>query len=267
MTRGGGRISVLDSTVPAGLPNFLRFLNALPEPESVARSLVLGPLAPLDMGTVGIARLNGDAIEVLGTYGYTQEEIDRYVRIPMSVQTPFTRAVEKGEVLIDDMDDLLDTFDALRMDRTLWRGIRDRLGVSQVVSSPIVLQGTVVGVYGGITRSKRTWTSLDFALLDGLSAALGLWITHPLGNLPTPDRFIARDDDSIHLTDRQRRILVLVEQGHSNTSIAMSLGYSVSTIKQELQRSMRATRANDRLEAARRARQLHLLSDDKPITR
>ena len=233
----------------------------------MARSLQLGPLAPLDMGAVGIVRVSGETLEVLGTHGYTQEEIDRYFRIPLGVETPFTRAVEKGEVLIDDMDDLLDTFDALRMDESLWQKIRDRLGDSQVVSAPIVLQGTVVGAYGGITRSKRSWTSLDFALLDGLSAALGLWMTNPLTKLPAPDRFVARDGDSIHLTERQGRILFLVEQGHSNSSIAMSLGYSLSTIKQELQRAMRATRTNDRLHAAQRARELQLLRDVEFVKR
>lgn len=242
-----------------GLPQFLRFLNALPSPNAVARALQLGPLAPFDMGTVGIVRLTGDSLEVLGTHGYTQEEIDRYFRIPLGVSTPFTRAVEKGEVLIDDMDSLLDTFEALRMDAQMWQQIEDRVGGSQAVSAPIVLQGIVIGAFGGITRSKRTWTSLDFALFDGLSAALGLWMTNPLTDLPRPDRLVNRSDDSIHLTERQKRLLLLVEAGRSNTSIAQVLGYSVSTIKQELQRAMRATRTHDRLQAAQRARELQQL--------
>lgn len=244
-----------------GLPQFLRFLNALPSPNAVARALQLGPLAPFDMGTVGIVRLTGDSLEVLGTHGYTQEEIDRYFRIPLGVSTPFTRAVEKGEVLIDDMDSLLDTFEALRMDAQMWQQIEDRVGGSQAVSAPIVLQGIVIGAFGGITRSKRTWTSLDFALFDGLSAALGLWMTNPLTDLPRPDRLVNRSDDSIHLTERQKRILLLVEAGRSNTSIAQVLGYSVSTIKQELQRAMRATRTHDRLQAAQRARELQQLPE------
>ena len=244
-----------------GLPQFLRFLNSLPSPNAVARALQLGPLAPMDMGSVGIVQLTGETLEVLGTHGYTQEEIDRYFRIPLGVSTPFTRAVEKGEVLIDDMDSLLDTFKALRMDAQMWRQITDRIGACQAVSAPIVLQGVAIGAFGGITRSKRTWTSLDFALFDGLSAALGLWMTNPLTQLPKPDRLATRSEGSIQLTKRQRQILMLVEAGRSNTSIAQTLGYSVSTIKQELQRAMRATRASDRLQAARRARELHLLPD------
>ncbi len=252
-----------------GLPQFLRFLNALPSPSTVARALQLGPLAPLDFGAVGIVRLTGENLEVLGTHGYTQEEVNRYFRMPIGVATPFTRAIKHSEVLVDDMDELLDAFDALRMDEDLWLRIMQRFGSGQVVSAPIMLQGTVLGAFGGITRSKRTWTSLDFALFDGLSAALGLWMTNPLTALPVSDRLVTRTDDSIHLTERQRRILSLVETGRSNTSIAQVLGYSVSTIKQELQRAMRATRASDRMEAARRARELQLLPDldDQPVRR
>ena len=260
MLHSAGHVSG-DTDIGPGLPQLLRFLSALPNPDAVARALSLGPLAPLDFGATGIVRVAGETLEVLGTYGYTQEEIDRYFRMPIGVPTPFTRAVQHSEVLVDEMDALLDDFDALRMDEDLWKGIMERFGNGHVVSAPIVLQGTVIGAFGGITRSKRTWSSLDFALFDGLSAALGLWMTNPLTQLPTPDRLATHHSDTIHLTDRQMRILMLVESGRSNTSIAQLLGYSVSTIKQELQRAMRATRASDRLQAARRARELHLLPD------
>lgn len=248
-----------DTPVGQGLPQFLCFLSALPGPDAVARALQLGPLAPLDFGSVGIVRVSGDTVEVLGTHGYTQEEINRYFRMPIGVSTPFTQAINHGEVLVDDIDELLDEFDALRMDADLWDKIMQRFGSGHVVSAPILVQGTVVGAFGGITRSKRVWGSLDFALFDGLSAALGLWMTNPLTALPVPDRLVTHPNDTIHLTERQKRILTLVEAGRSNTSIAQLLGYSVSTIKQELQRAMRATRANDRQEAARRARELLLL--------
>lgn len=260
MLHSAGHVSD-DASTGQGLPQLLRFLSALPNPNAVARALQLGPLAPWDFGATGIVRVIGETLEVLGTYGYTQEEIDRYFRMPIGVTTPFTRAVQHSEVLVDEMDALLDDFDALRMDEDLWQGIMERFGKGQVVSAPILLQGTVIGAFGGITRSKRTWSSLDFALFDGLSAALGLWLSNPLTDLPAPDRLVTSRIDSIHLTDRQKRILMLVEAGRSNTFIAHQLGYSVSTIKQELQRAMRATRASDRRQAASRARELHLLHD------
>jgi DNA-binding NarL/FixJ family response regulator len=72
---------------------------------------------------------------------------------------------------------------------------------------------------------------------------------------------VDRSAGLLHVTERQKQILRLVEVGKSNTGIALALGYSVSTIKQELQRVMRAMGVSDRTEAAARARSLGLLTD------
>lgn len=250
-----------DLTRSTGLPQFLRFLAALPEPDAVARALHLGPLSIFDVGAVSMVRINGESLELVGTHGYRQSEVDRYSVVPVSVPTPFSRAVQQGEALIDELEDVLASFEALRMDEALWRSFLERFGPGQVINAPIIIQGTAIGAFGGLTRSKHSWTSLDFALLDGISSALGLWMTHPQSPVPPPDRFAPLSNGSLHLTDRQLQILQLVEQGRSNTAIGMYLGYSVSTVKQELQRTMHAMRVSDRREAVTRARSLGLLKD------
>jgi len=58
-------------------------------------------------------------------------------------------------------------------------------------------------------------------------------------------------------------ILRLVELGKSNASIAMALGYSASTVKAEMQKALRALKVNDRVAAAKRARDLGLLEDEE----
>jgi DNA-binding CsgD family transcriptional regulator len=253
--------SVLSETTPAALPQFLRFLSSLPAPDAVARAMHLGPLAPLDFGAVSITRLADETLLLNGTHGYTSEEVDRYFQVPLSLVTPFTRCILQSEVLVDEIEDVLESFVALQMDAELWQGFMTRIGIGQVVSAPIVFQGTVIGAFGGITRSKRSWTSLDFALLDGLSSVLGLWMTHPDAPVPAPDRLRSNHQGTIHLTDRQLQILQLVEAGRSNTAIGQTLGYSVSTIKQELQKAMRSMRVSDRLDAAKRARELNLFPE------
>lgn len=242
-----------------GLPQFLSFLSTLPAPDPVARALCLGPMASFDVGAVSLTRVESDALELHGTHGYTPGEVDGYWRVPLSVPTPFSRCVNEAEVLVDDIETVTMRFDALRVDEGLWQGFMERFGIGQVISAPILLQGTVIGAFGGITRSKRAWSSLDFALLDGISAALGLWMTHPDAPSLRSDRLDRNEGGLLYLSARQQEILRLIEVGKSNTAIAIALGYSVSTIKQELQRIMRAMGAADRLEAARRARSLGLL--------
>lgn len=251
-----------DTSHGPGLPQFLRFLGTLPEPDNVARALMHGPLAAFDAGAVSLTRVQDEALELHGTSGYTAGEVDSYWRVPLSVPTPFSRCVREAEVIIDEIEYVTTHFEALRVDEGLWQGFMDRFGIGQVISAPILLQGTVIGAFGGITRSKRTWTSLDFAILDGISSALGLWMTHPDTPTLRTDRLANRSAGFLHVTDRQQRILRLVEVGKSNTGIAMALGYSVSTIKQELQRVMRAMGVSDRTEAAARARSLGLLTDE-----
>jgi len=63
-------------------------------------------------------------------------------------------------------------------------------------------------------------------------------------------------DIALNLDGRQLEILRLVEQGRSNASIAFTLGYSESTVKQDLQRAMKVLRTKDRLDAAIQARSL-----------
>jgi DNA-binding CsgD family transcriptional regulator len=250
-----------ESGLPA-LPQFLRFLSALPAPDNVARALLLGPLAVFDAGAVSLTRVEGEALELHGTSGYAPGEVDGYWRVPLSVSTPFSRCVREAEVIIDEIEEVTTNFEALQVDEGLWQGFMDRFGVGQVVSAPIILQGTVIGTFGGITRTKRVWTSLDFAMLDGISSALGLWMTHPDAPSPRTDRLGQHGAGLLHVTERQQRILRLVEVGKSNTGIALTLGYSVSTIKQELQRVMRGMGVSDRAEAAARARSLGLLTDE-----
>lgn len=221
----------------------------------------MGPMAAFDTGAVSLTRIQGDALELNGTCGYTSGEIDGYWRVPLSVPTPFSQCVLESEVLIDEIEEVTSRFAALQVDESLWQGFIDRFGVGQVVSAPIIVQGTVIGAYGGITRSKRSWTSRDFAVLDGISAVLGLWMTHPDTPTQRSDRMSERDAGLLHLTARQQQILSLVELGKSNTGIAAALGYSPSTIKQELQRVMRSMGVSDRQEAASRARSLGLLPD------
>ena len=243
------------------LPQFLRYLASLPEPDAVARALLLGPMAVFDSAAISITTIDDDCLVLNGTSGYEKDEVQGYWRVPLSVPTPFNRCVHEAEVLIDEIEQITTSFEALRVDEGLWQGFMDRFGIGQVISAPIVLQGTVIGAFGGITRSKRQWTSLDFALLDGISSALGLWMTHPETPAPRSNRLARPEIGILHLTERQKQILVLVEAGKSNTAIAHALGYSVSTIKQEIQRVMRTMQLSDRLAAAARARSVGLLPE------
>jgi DNA-binding CsgD family transcriptional regulator len=104
------------------------------------------------------------------------------------------------------------------------------------------------------------------AYLCGLCAVVGIWTTHPLRGVQTPEIWRPVGSSVIALSDRQQVILRLVEMGKSNASIALSLGYSSSTVKAEIQKALRALKVNDRVAAAKRARDLGLLEDEAPVS-
>ena len=63
------------------------------------------------------------------------------------------------------------------------------------------------------------------------------------------------------LSDRQRKILFMIGDNFTNNEIARKLGYSIPTIKKDLQEIMRMLGTQDRRTTAGRARELGLLPD------
>ena len=60
-------------------------------------------------------------------------------------------------------------------------------------------------------------------------------------------------------TDRQRQVLTLIAQGHSNKAIARTLGVSPATVKTHVANAIASVGAANRAEAAIRARDLKLI--------
>ena len=122
-----------------------------------------------------------------------------------------------------------------------------------VAAFPLIASGTSVGVVGFTCREPHSWSSLEISLLVALGAAMGVWLSaQSTGPAHQPV-------DTVQLTPRQRRILMCVLRGRTNAAIASSLGYSNSTVKQDISRAMRHLGASTRYEAATRAADLGLL--------
>lgn len=243
----------------SGLPQFARYLSSFPAPDSVARAVALGPLSRFAASMSSITVLDGSELRLVSAYGYAPEVVDRYRVLPTSITTPFSRALSESEIVLDSLQSLIDDYQGLGVDREIWDAIHVANGNGHIVSSPIVAEGFPVGAFGFITSGMYEWTSLDFSLLDGISALLGMWITHPRSGIEEPGVLRVPTEGHLHLSERQQLILELVDQGKSNGAIAFTLGYSVSTVKQELQRALRTLRVNNRWSAVRRAKELGLM--------
>ena len=100
-------------------------------------------------------------------------------------------------------------------------------------------------------------------VLEGLAALIGLWMTHPASGI---SKFPAAPvqpitDGALEFSARQLAILRLVARDKTNESIAAHLNVSVSTVKHEIQRLLRALRSDDRHGAVAHARALGLFAE------
>lgn len=244
------------------LPGFLVSLNQTTSPNDVVRTLALGPLRPFNIASAFIATYDTLTLRVLGSFGYPPEFLQRYEVMAIEHDWPSNHAVTRNEIITVSFRDLFINFPGLEIDRELWEPYLNQFGHHGVlVSVPIQSQGLVRGVYGFAALDMESMTLMHSSLLTGISSALSLWLRG------IEDIYVQVHTDPVTqeiplmLTERQKQILLLVAEGKSNSSIASSLGYSVSTVKLDLNRAMRMLRTSERLEAVARARSLNLLPD------
>lgn len=202
-----------------------------------------------------------DELRLVSRNGFSEEANARYRGMSMRLRLPIVAAYRENRTIVTSTAGFVEDHAVLALDKPLWAEAVDELGPGSVVDAPIVSDGTPIGSLAFICTDDRTCTAEDFALVDGITAALGLWITHPdsgvAGSLTSSG---SGTQERIELTERQVRILGLVRAGKSNGGVAMALGVSESTVKQEMKRIMRTLRTDDRHTAADRATQLGLLT-------
>ena len=253
-----------------GLPSFLNFLSNLPDAQHVVEALLHGPLLQFHARGVMLWALDGTVLRAIANVGHDPSEIMRWSSVDTAMEVPVANAVQSCTITIVSRAALI-------------AGLADALGVpvesgevdalffgydepftddgGDVVDVPLLVDGVPIGALGISTSQRYDWQPSDLALLSSIGSALALWlhhpdtpVSHPIFEDETP-QFIA-----MALTPRQKEILTLIELGKSNAFIATKLGYSTSTIKQELQRIMIALDVGSRSEAAYRARSLGLLN-------
>ena len=205
--------------------SFLHDLGSGPSPDDVAGALARALADEVDAQAAMLVLLEGETLRLIGSHGCTAEERADLDVLPLAADLPLCEAVREGVPLVSNSS----------------------------ASVPIIVQGRAVGGYGFTCRADHPWTSLDLALLSTLGHAVGLWLAHPSSGLIAAGAPAA---EAVPLTPRQAAVLALVVEGRSTAAIGSTLGYSESTVKQEIARLLRAFGVADRTQLADRARAL-----------
>ena len=98
--------------------------------------------------------------------------------------------------------------------------------------------------------------------IDGVSAAVAMWLNNQREILIDRWRRTAPSTPrEVRVTERQREIIELIGMDKTNGEIAKALGYSIPTIKKDLQSLMKLLGTHDRRSTAGRAREIGLLPE------
>jgi DNA-binding CsgD family transcriptional regulator len=236
------------------LASFLRTLAAAPHPNAVADGLVSCFHDTLAVRMAAVLPARPPLLVVFALSGYAEQDVEGFDSFHVDDDYPANRALREADVIVDPLEELPSRYAGTSRPNSRSRQMIQRLPGGWSVSAPLMSAGAAVGAYNLICDADATWGPQEIAVVGAVGNALGLWLTHPDSGLPSPD-----PRDRPVLTARQRRILALAAAGRTNVAIGATLGYSTSTVKQELQRAARSLGASSRANAIDRARELGLL--------
>lgn len=237
---------------------FLQFLATFPGPDAVTRATSHGPLAQFGCRSASLWLHNNiNELVCVGGYGLEPYEFERYERISLTVSTPLTESFITSATIVLPLSEFVTRYPALAFDEDYWDKALEINGDGDTGQIPIIVNGVPIGAFSFLCDRLNVWNPRSSAVLDGLAAALGLWMSNPASKIIGAP--VNELHDGLSLTPRQIEILELVGQGKSNAYISARLGFSQSTVKQELQRVMKRLRVNDRAAAVARASELQLI--------
>ena len=190
---------------------------------------------------------------LIGHEGLTPEEVANYSRIDTDLDVPVTRALHHSLPLCFALADFAREFPLLP--------VRPEFDPKvDYVLIPIALGGVTVAALAFTIPQAMKWDPDAWHNALALQALLVLYLRtagHVGRSTTTRTRSLA---PARALTDRQKRILALAAQGKSTSSIAARLGFSESTVKQDIRRAVSALGVTNRQQAIRRAQELSFIA-------
>lgn len=246
----------------AALSNFVRFLSGNPEGDAAARTMVLGGLAPFGFIAGQIYAIGGaDHLELVGNHGYPDADAAAFRRIAVGVPLPICDAFTSARTIAVDSESISEHYPLIAVSAPPEEGEAPRES-TRIVSVPTMWSETPIGVLSLLQERREGAGADEWMYVEGVASAVAMWLNNQRPTLiehwkraaPLPHR-------EFTLSDRQRKILFMIGDNFTNNDIARKLGYSIPTVKKDLQEIMRMLGTQDRRTTAGRARDLGLLPD------
>lgn len=245
---------------------FIRLVTTRPDPDSTAHALVRGPLSTYGTFAATIYGPDdlGQSLDLIGQWGFGPA-LGSYARVPLDLDFPLVRTFLTGEAIVTPARESMRSVLAQTATGAVLADLGRGLDEVTVVAMPLQYQGVAIGASVWFCTHQGPWTWNDYSYIDGTAAILSLWLQlrtyeHSLHAAGVGGgRFSARPH---LLTERQRTVLLMIRDGKSNAAIAAALGYSVSTVKNDVQALFTVLGASKRKELVRKATDAGLLTED-----
>jgi DNA-binding CsgD family transcriptional regulator len=192
----------------------------------LCKFLVLETLAPLKISAVYAAEITEDGyISPIGTFGISAQILSGWGNVHLSIHAPFTDAIKKDKVILLRQEESLEKYPILA----------NYEGVPQSWESylvcPILPHGLIALILDSTPKIDR---NLELFLKTVGAITFQQFYTnqnrYESRNRTHPTKSIKK---SGALTERQKSIKSLMENGLSNPAIAQEIGYSESLVRQE----------------------------------
>lgn len=218
------------AAVETSIDAFVRYLADDPRGEAVGSALVNGPLSLVGASAAIVFAVTRDrsALRCVASAHYPPGLLRQMSHLPIEAHHVACRVVRSGVEEIWSVPEAAEQHPVMRQAAELLPG-----GMrGEIASLPLRSQGEVIGVLGfkcpdGVSR---TWESRR--VIDGAVGALSLWVV--LQRALEVGSPVVVDRTPLAVTARQRQVLALAREGATNGQIAVRLGYSEKTIKNDL---------------------------------
>ena len=218
----------------------------LPLPANLASILVLEHLHPFVVTTLSIGVLTRNSeIGIIGEFGEIEHLHGIDSKISVWDESPTARSVRHGSVQTESIE------------RTFSTAKNNSAAIE--ICSPIQFQGASIGVLRVISEEPLHESLLKQALKE-LATVIALYLhIHNLDAHIAELNFRHAKDPKPQLKPRQIEILKLMQDGNTTTQISTLLGFSSSTIHQEIILIYRLLGVHKKSEALSRAAELEML--------
>lgn len=232
----------------AKVSEFVTFLSNKNHPLSaILAHLTFVTFRDLQCEFIALFELNGSnqyhAVESLGAPELTLEELATSYSI--NDHYPISDSLKSGEIiLLTDSEKYLEEYPLLRE-------ISLPLNGKSIFAIPILLSATPVAAFGIFCNSNSKLEDSDFDFLRAISDIFSFSV-YGARDFSAVNRKIENDiphlkaNDSEDLSPRQVLISRLISEGRTNHDISELIGYSESTVRQEIMKVFVLTNSSSR---------------------